>query len=702
MTDSLKVQSHHLQRDAYLYIRQSSMRQVIENVESTKRQYALRARATALGWPDDRIVVIDCDQGESGASAAWREGFRRLVTDVGLGRAGIVMGLEVSRLARNNADWHRLLEICALADTLILDEDGVYDPTHFNDRLLLGLKGTMSEAELHVLKARLRGGILNKVRRGEYRCPLPTGFVYDETGDVVLDPDSQVREAITYFFDTFSRVGSAHQTVKAFRHQRLCFPSRFRNSKVIFRPLNAWTAMRTLTNPRYAGVYAYGRRQYRRTANGKKVQRRECSDWLACIPNAHPGYITWDRYQDNLRMLESNGRGYQLARLSPPREGPALLQGRAVCGRCGAHFRVRYRTARGRLESWYVCDRGGAKGERDCQSIAGLPIDTAVGALVAEIMTPSAVEFALEIRREIETRQEDADRLRCRAVERAQVDADLAQRRFMMVDPSNRLVADTLEADWNEKLRALATAREERERARREDQNVLENAIRERLVTMTTDFKRLWADPATSNRERKRMLAHIIEDAALIKFPEEGTTKIHVRFKGGRTETLTTLNPKTSAQQIKTPPSIVKLVDALLDNHVHSEIANILNERGLRPGGSTRRGRETNRFNAKLVRYLVRTYGLRSRYDRLRGRGMLTGKEMSARLGIHETTLVHWAKHGIVNRHAYNGHFWLYEVPGPNLPTKHCSRWNRLVDRAAALQNAAEESQLTHLESEGV
>src|SRR6202142_2709555 len=228
MNESRKVQSHHLERDAYLYIRQSSMKQVIENVESTKRQYALRARATALGWPDDRIVVIDSDQGESGASATWREGFRRLVTDVGLGRAGIVMGLEVSRLARNNADWHRLLEICALANALILDEDGVYDPTNFNDRLLLGLKGTMSEAELHVLKARLRGGILNKVRRGEYRCVLPTGLVYDESGAVVLDPDSRIRETVAHFFETFSRVGSASQTVKAFRNEGLRFPSRLR------------------------------------------------------------------------------------------------------------------------------------------------------------------------------------------------------------------------------------------------------------------------------------------------------------------------------------------------------------------------------------------------------------------------------------------------------------------------------------------
>jgi DNA invertase Pin-like site-specific DNA recombinase len=296
MSESLKVQPHHLERDAYLYIRQSSMRQVIENVESTKRQYALRARATALGWSDSRIVVIDSDQGESGASAAWREGFQRLVTDVGMGRAGIVMGLEVSRLARNNADWHRLLEICALAETLILDEDGVYDPMDFNDRLLLGLKGTMSEAELHVLKARLRGGILNKVRRGEYACVLPTGLVYDEAGNVVLDPDCQVRESIGYFFETFSRVGSAHQTVKAFRNEGLRFPSLDRShgeTTVVFRPLTASIAMRTLYNPRYAGAYAYGRRRYRRTADGKKIVRsRDCGEWLACIPNAHPGYIT--------------------------------------------------------------------------------------------------------------------------------------------------------------------------------------------------------------------------------------------------------------------------------------------------------------------------------------------------------------------------------------------------------------------------
>jgi DNA invertase Pin-like site-specific DNA recombinase len=691
MNESLKVQPHHLERGAYLYVRQSSMRQVIENIESTKRQYALRGRAVALGWRDDQIIVIDNDQGESGASAAWREGFQRLVTDVGMGHAGIVMGLEVSRLARNNADWHRLLEICALADTLILDEDGVYDPASFNDRLLLGLKGTMSEAELHVLKARLRGGILNKVRRGEYHCPLPTGFVYDEAGNVVLDPDAQIRETIAYFFETFSRVGSASQVVKVFRNEGLLCPSRLRvGDTVVFRPLTAWTATRMLNNPRYAGAYAYGRRQYRRALDGKqKVQRkREVGDWLACIPNAHPGYICWERFQENLKILESNGRPYELARASPPREGAALLQGRAICGRCGRHFRVRYATRRGRQEAWYVCDRGHtARGELNCQSIAGAPIDEAIGSLVAEEMTPAAVEMAIEIRREVEARCEESDQLRCRAIERAQIEADLAQRRFMLVDPSNRLVADTLEREWNEKLRALTETREERERGRQQDHVVLDEAVRQRLIAMTTDFCKLWNDADTANRERKRLLAYIIEDATLIKIPAEGITKIHVRFKGGRTETLTTQNPKSSAQQIKTRPEIVQLVDQLLDHHVYSEIAAILNERGFRPGASARPGRADDHLSAKHVAYLMHTYGLRSRYDRLRQRGMLNKKEMADRLGVHEQTVDRWAEHGLIKAHFYNDHGWqLYEPPGPNTPAKHCSRWDRLVDRAAGLQ----------------
>jgi hypothetical protein len=415
-------------------------------------------------------------------------------------------------------------------------------------------------------------------------------------------------------------------------------------------------------------------------------------DWLACIPNAHPGYISWERFQENLKILESNGRGYEVARGSPPREGAALLQGRAVCGRCGQHFRVRYAARRGKQEAWYVCDRGHAtRGEPDCQSIAGAPIDQAIGSLVTEKMTPAAVELALEIRREVEARYEEADQIRCRAVERAQIEADLAQRRFMLVDPSNRLVADTLEREWNQKLRALAETREERERARQQDHVVLDEAVRKRLVAMTTDFRKLWDDPSTPNRERKRLLAYIIEDATLIKLPAEGVTKVHVRFKGGKTETLTTLNPKSSAQQVKTRPETVEVVDQLLDHHVYSEIAAILNERGFRPGGSARPGQGGNRFTAKHVAYVMHTYGLRSRYDRLRQRGMLNKKEMAKRLGVHEQTVDRWAKYGIIQAHFYNDHGWhLYELPGPNPPVKHCSRWDRLVDRAETVRADAQ------------
>lgn len=298
-------------------------------------------------------------------------------------------------------------------------------------------------------------------------------------------------------------------------------------------------------------------------------------------------------------------------------------------------------------------------------------------------------------RREVEARQEEANQLRCRAIERAQIEADLAQRRFMLVDPGNRLVADTLEREWNEKLRSLAGVREERERARHQDSVVFDDTVRQRLVAMTTDSRQLWDDPDTANRERKRLLAHIIEDATLIKIPAEGVTKIHIRFKGGRTETLTTQNPRSSAQQIKTPPEVVQLVDQLLDHHVYSEIAAMLNERGFRPGASARPGRAADRFSAKNVAYLMHIYGLRSRYDRLRERGMLNKREMADRLGVHAQTVDRWTEFGLIKAHFYNDHGWqLFEPPGPKMPVKHCSRWDRLVDRGAALQAGAQNADL--------
>jgi DNA invertase Pin-like site-specific DNA recombinase len=359
-----KVKATHLKRNAYLYVRQSTLRQVFENTESTERQYALRQQAVALGWQHDRVVVIDTDLGQSGA-ATDREGFQKLVTEVSMDRAGIVLGLEVSRLARNSMDWHRLLEICALTDTLILDEDGIYDPAHFNDRLLLGLKGTMSEAELHVLRARLQGGILNKARRGELFVRPPMGFVYTAEGKLILDPDQQIQHTLRMVFETFHRTGSALATVKAFRGQGLLFPRRIirgpKKGDVLWGPLEHSHVLRVLHNPRYAGVFIFGRTRARKTLEGgSAIEQLPREQWHTFLLGAHPGYIGWEEHETNLKRLRENrqARGHN-RRQSPPREGPALLQGLIICGQCGRRMTLRYHSRHGRLCPEYVCQRKG-------------------------------------------------------------------------------------------------------------------------------------------------------------------------------------------------------------------------------------------------------------------------------------------------------------------------------------------------------
>ncbi|MCZ7663133.1 MAG: recombinase family protein [Thermoleophilia bacterium] len=468
-----KVTASHLGRLAYLYVRQSTLRQVLENTESTKRQYALRERAVALGWPAERVVIIDRDLGLSGADSD-REGFQQLVAAVGMGEVGVVLGLEVSRLARSSSDWHRLLEICALSDTLILDEDGLYNPAHFNDRLLLGLKGTMSEAELHVLRARLIGGQRAKASRGELEVKLPVGLLYDPAGRVVLDPDLEVQQAVRTFFLTFRRTGSATGTVRSFREEGLLFPRRLatgpNKGELAWGQLVHSRALRLLKNPRYTGAFVYGRSRGQRLPGGKEHRRplpRE--EWHTIILGAHPGYLTWEEYEENLARLRENAQANGAERRkSPPREGPALLQGLVLCGRCGSRMTVRYYVRHGELVPEYVCQREGIeKAEAPCQRLVGAEIDRAVGELLVETVTPLALEVALAVQEELETRAGEADRLRLKQVERARYEAELAQRRYLKVDPDNRLVAGSLEADWNQKLRAQAEAQEayERERA---------------------------------------------------------------------------------------------------------------------------------------------------------------------------------------------------------------------------------------------
>src|SRR5712671_3708743 len=390
-----KVSADHLRRDAFLYVRQSSLRQVFENTESTKRQYSLRERAVALGWPIERIHTIDNDLGISGASAHNRDGFQHLVSEVALGNAGIVLGLEVSRLARNNADWHRLIELAALAHTLILDEDGIYDPAHFNDRLLLGLKGTMSEAELHVLRARLQGGIRNKARRGELFVRPAMGFVYNADGQLVMDPDQQVQQSVRALFETFRRTASAMATVKFFAGQGLQFPRRVHaganQGDTVWAGLEHSRVLRILHNPRYTGAFVYGTTHTRKTVDGDCViERVPQEEWEVLIREKHAGYIDWEEYERNQRRLRDNCQAYGAdRRKSPPREGPALLQGLLVCGCCGKRMTVRYHSRRGQLSPDYVCQREGIEhAEPVCQHLPGTNIDEAVGNILVEAITP--------------------------------------------------------------------------------------------------------------------------------------------------------------------------------------------------------------------------------------------------------------------------------------------------------------------------
>ena len=616
-------------------------------------------------------------KGSSSSTAIWDtrrlrwpivEGFQQLVTEVSLGRAGIVLGLEVSRLARNNADWHRLLEICALSDTLILDEDGLYDPSHFNDRLLLGLKGTMSEAELHVLRARLEGGIQSKARRGELKMRLPTGLVYDDQDRVVLDPDRQVQQSFFTFFETFDRTGTACATVRYFRRQGLLMPRRLRRGpkkgELVWMPLHHSRALRILHNPRYAGVFFRGRTRTRKDGQGH-VHTRELpqEQWDVLLPDSHPGYITWEQFQRHQQQLRENSQAQgQDRRHSPPGEGPALLQGIAICGVCGQRMGVRYQSSKAGPAPVYVCDREGIeRAEPICQSIPGVKIDEAIGQLLLETITPVTLEVAMDVQRQLQAQFDQADRLRKQHVERARYDAELAQQRYMQVDPNNRLVADALEADWNAKLRALDEAQQHYEQQRQADRATLNEKQQEEVQSLASDFPRLWHDKRTPQRERKRMVRLLIEDVTLVKAEQ---LHVHVCFRGGATRSLSLPLPLPACKRYHTDPEVITLIDHLLDEYSTSEIATQLNQRGLRSG-------KGNRFTRITVVNICQTYRLKSRFRRLREAGMLKRDEIAQKLGISRSTVTEWRQHGLLKAHAYNNKkSYLYEALGPERPVK--------------------------------
>ena len=666
-TAASKVTAAHLARTAYLYVRQSSLKQVIHNTESAIRQYDLRGKAISLGWAADQITVIDIDQGHSGARAADREGFQQLVAEVSLGRAGIVLGLECSRLARNNADWHQLLEICAMTGTLICDEDGLYDPRNFNDRLILGMKGQLSEYELHFLRARLLGGQISRARRGELIVPLPVGLVYDGAGHVILDPDTAIQGALRHLFTTFEATGSASACVKAFRAAGLTFPWRHkkgpRKGEVDWHPLRHHTVLRILHNPRYAGAFTYGRRREHKLPGGKTVTTKLPRDqWIAFIPGAHPGYITLDQYEANTAKLAANAAAHGRDRAAgPPREGTALLQGIIVCGRCGARMTVRYHTRGTRQVPTYACQRDGIENARPfCAVIPGHALDQHVGQLLIDTLTPLAAEAALQVSAELRQRAADADALRAAHVERARYHADLARRRYLAVDPANRLVAGTLEADWNTALRAQGDAQAAYDKARDQHTGQLTDAQKDRIAQLVTDLPGIWHDPATPARERKRIARLLLTDVTVTRTSD--TITAHVRLAGGQHRTLTLPVPEPAWKLRQTPAGTIAEIDQLLDRHTCAEIAGILRQRGL-PNGQGRP------LTPIMVQRVIRTYQLRSRRQRLADAGLIPLSQMAALLGVSTATVKDWYHAGIVTGQRYNdkGEV-LYHPPDPSNP----------------------------------
>ena len=588
--EALKVTASHLARNAYLYIRQSTLKQVLHNTESAIRQYDLRGKAIALGWDASQITVIDIDQGQSGASTADREGFQQMVAEVSLGRAGIVLGLECSRLARNNADWHQLLELCAMTGTLICDEDGLYDPRNFNDRLVLGMKGQISEYELHFIRARLRGGQLSAARRGELRMGLPVGLAYDVAGHVVPDPDAGVQQALRHLFAVFARTGSARAVVTAFAAEKLPFPVRIstgpRKGELAWMPLTHWRVLRTLHNPRYAGAFVYGRRRGITSANGKNsLQPLPRDQWTALIP--------------------------------------------------------------------------------------GAAADAAAGQLLLEALTPLTLEVALTVQAEIEARAAEADAMRASHVERARHRADLARRRYLAAGPGNRLVAGTLEADWNQALRALQAAQDDYDHATAAT-TALTGDDKTRIRALAADFPALWTNPATPQRERKRMARLLIDDVTMTK-----TDRIHldVRFRGGQTTSLDVPIPPPAWQLRQTKPEALALLDRLLDDHTDGETAAALNAAGHRSG-------EGKPFTSRIVLDLRQSHHLPSHADRLRARGLLTMTETAARLGVHISTIKAWRRAGLlIARKANDRNVPLFDPPDPADPRLVKRQGSKLTSR---------------------
>jgi len=585
---TLKIRPDHLDRLAVIYVRQSTLFQVRANTGSTTRQYDLVNRAEALGWTPAHIHVVDQDQGQSGASSVGRDGFQWLVAEVGLGHVGAVLSLEVSRLARNNSDWHRLLEICALTDTLVIDEEGVYDPGAHNDRLLLGFKGTMSEAELHWLRSRLQGGKRTKAEQGQLRFRLPIGLVYDPVGHIVLDPDEAVQEAVRLVFSLFEHTSSALAVVSYFAERHLRFPTRWwggkRAEELIWGRLTHGRVLNLLHCPLYAGAYVYGRTQFRRqTLPGEaprvkgRTRRVKAEDWPIVLLEAHPGYITWEAFQRTQRQLDDNRTWRAEEHRGAIREGPSLLQGIVLCGGCGRRMTIRYQRNGALL--MYECHQLHSQlADKTCQTLRGDRIDQAVIQCFLEAIQPAHLEVALSALDQVEARARQVDQQWHRQLERVRYEADLARRRYKAVDPDNRLVARSLEREWNEQLAEVERLEREYVLVPKQAALTLSPAQREQIRRLAQDLPAVWQAPTTTFAQRKQLVRWLIKDVTLSK--RGNIIDLAIRWQ---TEALTHLaipRHKKSWELSQTSQQVVSRVQKLAPTHPDTQIAALLNAEG--------------------------------------------------------------------------------------------------------------------------
>lgn len=628
-----KITPRHIERLAVVYVRQSSLAQVRENTESTVRQYGLAAEAARLGWEASKILTIDSDLGLSGRSASGRGGFKELVSRVCLGEVGAILGLEVSRLARSSADLQRLVEFCSLTDTLIIDADGVYDLQVFNDRLLLGLKGTMSEAELHILAGRLQESKRAAARRGDLRVPLPVGYVYDEDGRTVMDSNEEIRAAVADVFASFEATGSGYGVVARFRERR--FPRRAYggawSGDLRWGRLTHSRVLSLLSNPAFTGAYVFGRFRSRRGVDPDGTIRTRIvevarAEWPVLIRDHHPAYIAWEAFLANEKRLAAN---YTRSGARPPREGAALLQGMVACGCCGRAMTTNYSLGR----PFYDCSHSRANHTKTsgCRAVVASIIDPAVAERLLAAVAPEQIALALAAAEEVTTRRERSTRALDLQVERARYEAERAERAFHRCEPENRLVARSLEQRWEEKLVVLGEAEATLATSRTAAAPL---PPRTDLEALASDLPRLWAAPTTSPKDRKRLLRTLVADVSLIS--ESGPrVRVGIRWRTGATEELVVF--RSAAR--RTPTAAIELVKRLADRKDEDLVAELAGA-----GLSTGAGRP---FNVRAVRWMRYAHAIPAPGPpALLAPGELTVAEVAAQLGVADGVIYQWISQG--------------------------------------------------------